>query len=73
MMNQKPFSTDNPFQHADAFYEQLLDAHSGLSPDASEALNARLILVMAHHIADLGVLQACLTTANSVNQPTMRA
>ncbi|OYY90124.1 MAG: hypothetical protein B7Y42_13795, partial [Polaromonas sp. 28-63-22] len=36
---------NNPhFQDADAFYEQLLDAHLGLSRDASELLNARLIL-----------------------------
>ena len=29
---------------ADAFYEQLLDAHANLDQDASELLNARLIL-----------------------------
>ncbi|MEK9953598.1 MAG: DUF2783 domain-containing protein, partial [Curvibacter sp.] len=28
------------FQDADTFYEQLLDAHTGLSREASELLNA---------------------------------
>ena len=39
---------NNHFQDADAFYEQWLDTHLGLSREESELLNARLILVMAH-------------------------
>ena len=35
--------TDLHLQDADTFYEQLLDAHAGLTPAQSELLNARLI------------------------------
>jgi hypothetical protein len=56
-------SQNNNFQDADLFYEQLLDAHAGLSPAESEALNARLILVMANQIGDSRVLQQCLLDA----------
>ena len=65
MMNSKSFSTDNQFTDADSFYEQLLDAHQGLSRDASEALNARLILVMANQIGDMQVLSRCIQAAQS--------
>jgi Protein of unknown function (DUF2783) len=54
---------DIPFDNADAFYEQLLDAHSGLTREASEALNARLILLLAHQIRDNAVLTHCIKAA----------
>ena len=57
----KPFSA--PFDNADAFYEQLLDAHRGLTREASEALNARLILLLAHQIKDASVLTHCIEAA----------
>jgi hypothetical protein len=53
------------FQDADTFYEQLLDAHKGLSREASEALNARLILILANQIGDARVLAECIATAQS--------
>ena len=51
------------FQDADVFYESLLDAHQGLSREQSEALNARLILLMANQIGNADVLQACVAAA----------
>ncbi|MEO6624542.1 MAG: DUF2783 domain-containing protein [Burkholderiaceae bacterium] len=51
------------FQDADAFYEQLLDAHTGLNPEQSELLNARLILLMANQIGDARVLRECVAAA----------
>ena len=54
---------DNQFSDADAFYEALLDAHEGLSPEDSAALNARLILILANQIGDQGVLSACIAGA----------
>jgi hypothetical protein len=48
---------------ADAFYEQLLDAHQGLTPAQSEALNARLILLLANQIGDAAVLKDCIEAA----------
>jgi hypothetical protein len=47
----------------DDFYEALLDAHQGLSEEASHALNARLILTLANHIGDVEVLKAAIAVA----------
>ena len=51
------------FQDADAFYEQLLDAHIGLSREQSELLNARLILLLANQVGDARVLNECVEAA----------
>ncbi|WP_372662097.1 DUF2783 domain-containing protein [Hydrogenophaga sp.] len=53
------------FQDADAFYEQLLDAHEGLSSEASALLNARLILLLANQVGDARVLQECIAAAKA--------
>ena len=54
------------FQDADSFYEQLLDAHEGLSAEASAMLNARLILVLANHVGDAKVLKECVEAARAL-------
>ena len=51
------------FSPGDDFYEALIEAHNGLSDEQSEALNARLILLLANHIGDLRVLREALTAA----------
>ncbi|MDQ2089218.1 DUF2783 domain-containing protein [Marimonas arenosa] len=48
---------------ADDFYAELLAAHEPLSKEDSDALNARLILVLANHIGDRGVLSAAIEAA----------
>ncbi len=58
MLNTKP-NLDTP----DDFYARLLAAHAGLDKAQSDALNARLILLLANHIGDLGVLTAALKAA----------
>lgn len=55
------------FSPGDDFYEALIDAHNGLTDEQSEALNARLILVLANHIGDLRVLREALQAAKSAN------
>ena len=50
-------------QDVDGFYEQLLDAHAGLSREQSELLNARLILLLANQIGDKSVLAQCVGAA----------
>ncbi|MGI9501391.1 MAG: DUF2783 domain-containing protein [Geminicoccaceae bacterium] len=47
----------------DGFYDALLAAHRDLSKEESDALNARLILILANHIGDSAVLRAALETA----------
>jgi hypothetical protein len=50
-------------QDADGFYERLLDAHRGLTPEQSELLNARLILLLANQIGDTRTLRDCIEAA----------
>ena len=50
-------------QDADGFYEQLLDAHQGLSEEQSALLNARLILLLANQVGDAKVLRECVEAA----------
>jgi hypothetical protein len=54
------FSAYSP---GDDFYETLIATHRDLSDEQSELLNARLILVLANHIGDLGVLREALAVA----------
>ena len=58
-------NTNPNFQDADLFYEQLVDAHKDLKREESEALNARLILVLANNIGDSATLLACIEAAKS--------
>ncbi|WP_171178086.1 DUF2783 domain-containing protein [Ruegeria sp. HKCCD8929] len=48
---------------ADDFYADLLAAHEGLDKSASDALSARLVLVLANHIGDRAVLDQALKAA----------
>jgi hypothetical protein len=50
-------------QDADGFYEQLLDAHAGLTKEQSDLLNARLILLLANQVGDTRVLADCVEAA----------
>ncbi len=56
--------TELNLQDADGFYEQLLNAHEGLSSEQSEQLNMRLILLLANQVGDASVLQDCIESAN---------
>ena len=58
------------FHDADGFYEQLLDAHAGLTPADSELLNARLILLLANQIGDARVLGECIEAAKPPQKTT---
>ncbi len=51
------------FEDADQFYESLLDAHLDLTREQSEALNARLVLILANQIGRTAQLAACLAAA----------
>lgn len=42
----------------DGFYDQLLQAHEGLSAEENYALNARQILTLANHNGDREILRA---------------
>ncbi|APG45722.1 DUF2783 domain-containing protein [Phaeobacter porticola] len=50
-------------ERADDFYADLLAAHEGLSKADSDALNARLVLVLANHIGNRAILTQALAVA----------
>ena len=52
----------------DDFYEALIDAHRDLTIAQSHALNARLVLLLANHVGDLGVLRQALAAARKINE-----
>ena len=47
----------------DDAYALLLEAHEGLTKAQSDALNARLILVLVNHLGDMDVLREALAAA----------
>ena len=53
----------------DDFYEALIDAHRDLTLAESQALNARLVLLLANHIGTLDVLKAALAAARDSAAP----
>ncbi|HLW27410.1 MAG TPA: DUF2783 domain-containing protein [Kiloniellales bacterium] len=52
----------------DDFYEALVQAHRGLSREESAALNARLVLMLANYVGDVGVLTTFVARARSAQQ-----
>ena len=55
----------NQFADPDRAYRLLIDAHRGLSDEASAALNSRLILILANQLGSLELLQAAIALARS--------
>lgn len=57
------------YRHAytpgDDFYEMLIEGHRGLGDEASELMNARLVLLLANHIGDLRVLREAIDAARA--------
>ena len=64
-MNDAPdgLVTAPHFEAPDDFYEALIEAHQGLSFEQSQALNARLVLLLANHIGASAVLRQALEAA----------
>lgn len=50
---------------ADDFYAELIEAHEGLTKPESDALNARLVLILANHLGDRAVLTEALAAAKA--------
>jgi hypothetical protein len=55
--------TASRFPDPDIAYRALIEAHRGLSDEASADLNTRLVLILANHIGDLEVLMEALALA----------
>ena len=52
----------------DGFYDELLEAHQTLDKAGSDALNARLILILANHIGDREIFRQALDAAKPGDQ-----
>jgi hypothetical protein len=52
-------------ERPDEFYEALIDTHRDLTREQSEAVNAKLILLLANHIGDVEVLNEAMRIARS--------
>ena len=57
--------TDPNIGDPDGFYEELLSLHEGRSKAESDAINARLVLILANHIGDRQVLREAFRLAGS--------
>jgi Protein of unknown function (DUF2783) len=57
--------TEPHLESPDDFYEALIDAHRELSTAQSHELNAKLVLLLANHVGQLGVLKLALNAARA--------
>jgi hypothetical protein len=55
--------TESRLPDPDVAYRALIEAHRGLSDEESAALNSRLVLILANHIADPDVLAQAIGLA----------
>jgi hypothetical protein len=56
-------STDSNFSRPDDAFRAVVEAHRGLSDAQSADLDAALVLILANHIGDLGVLREAIDLA----------
>jgi len=49
----------------DDVYNLIVDAHRGLTREQSEALNARLVLILANHVGDEKAIEEAVRAATS--------
>ena len=61
--------TESRLSDPDALYAALMDAHRDLPPEASRKLDAKLVLLLANHIGELGPVLEAITLA----KPSPRA
>jgi hypothetical protein len=57
--------TEARLESPDLFYEALIDAHAGLTEAESQALNARLVLLLANHVGEQAALLQALQAARA--------
>lgn len=54
----------------DEFYTELLSLHEGQTAEENQAINARLVLLLANHIGDREVLRQAFAAAKPSKPPT---
>ena len=58
-------NTEPNIASPDDFYEALIETHRGLSTEQSALVNAKLVLLLANHVGDLGVLREAMAMARA--------
>lgn len=53
----------------DEIYAAIIAMHEGLSDEESARANARLILVLANHIGDAGIIREATAAARGASHP----
>ncbi|MBV9533285.1 MAG: DUF2783 domain-containing protein [Bradyrhizobium sp.] len=56
-------STNSNFAKPDDAFRAILEAHRGLSDEQSADFDAALVLILANHIGDIGVLREAIALA----------
>jgi hypothetical protein len=56
-------NTEPNLSSPDDFYERLIATHRGLSDEDSALVNAKLVLLLANHIGDAGILAQAMAAA----------
>jgi hypothetical protein len=56
-------NTEPNMVQPDDFYERLIDAHRDLTAEESQAMNAKLVLLLANHIGDDAILRLAIRIA----------
>ncbi len=59
----KTLNTDPNIAAPDDFYEALIETHRDLTPEQSQLVNAKLILLLANQIGDLDLLRQAMAKA----------
>ena len=62
MTSDGPASISQP----DDFYQALIEAHAGLTDEQSDALNARLVLLLSNQVGDLKTLRQAIAAARAL-------
>ena len=58
-----PLSTGSNFARPDDAFRAIVEAHRGLTEEQSADFDAALVLILANHIGDIGVLREAITLA----------
>jgi hypothetical protein len=58
-----PLDTQTRFLEPDLAYRALIEAHRGLSDEASARLNTRLVLILANQVGDDAILAEAIALA----------
>jgi hypothetical protein len=58
-----PLMTESRFKDPDQAFVMLIEARRGLSEREASELDAKLVLILANHIGDIGVLAEAIALA----------